>query len=48
MQGLINRTDGLWDIELPSKNNILPQQSYHPTSSIDYIITKDKTKSDVL
>ena len=41
-----NQTDGLWDIQLPMKNN----QSSSTTSTlpkVNYIITKDKSKSDL-
>ena len=45
IEGTRNLTDGLWDIQLPSnKTNIVSAQS---DTKMNYIITKDKSKSDL-
>ena len=46
MHGPRNRTDDLWDIQLPAHQRNIVQAS--PKSScLNYIITKDKTKTDL-
>ena len=46
MHGPRNRTDNLWDIQLPAYQRDSIQAS-PPTSCLNYIITKDKTKTDL-
>ena len=43
-----HKSDGLWDVKLPSTNTSYPWHHYHNTMrSTYYIITKDKTKNDL-
>ena len=46
MHGPRNRTDNLWDIQLPAHQRDKIQAA-PTTSCLNYIITKDKTKSDL-
>ena len=46
MHGPRNRTDNLWDIQLPAHQRDKIQAA-PTTSCLSYIITKDKTKSDL-
>ena len=44
LNGVRNRTDGLWDIQLPD-NTSLHQQNDEPKNNMNYIITKDNSKT---
>ena len=46
MHGPRNRTDNLWDIQLPAHQRDIVQVTPN-ASCLNYIITKDKTKTDL-
>ena len=46
LNGIRNRTDGLWDIQLPD-NTSLHQQNGVTKNNMNYIITKDKSKTEL-
>ena len=47
LHGRHNFKDRLWDVRLPSSSNITPSHSTPTSSSINYIIRKDKSTSDI-
>ena len=50
IHGKRNMSDELWDIQLPSHNQqvSLPSPSSTTLNNIKYIITKDKSKGDLV
>ena len=45
LQGHRNFNDGLWDVQIPS---VPPPPPLYKTMNLNYIITKDKSKTDLV